>query len=70
MVEQKCPILAYFCCSTETAAKFIKRSTLCIGSQGCRSLLSTGGDNLQFYPNFNIGGDEPRPQFFSGKEIK
>ena len=27
MIKQKCPILAYFCCSTETAAKFIERST-------------------------------------------
>ena len=29
--------------------------------QWCRSLLSIGGYNLQFY--FNIGGDEPRPRF-------
>ena len=28
MLEQKCPILAYFCCSAETAAKFIERSAL------------------------------------------
>ena len=25
MIEQKCPILAYFCCLTETAAKFMKK---------------------------------------------
>ena len=35
-------------------------------SQGCRSLLSIAGDNLQFCPIFYIGGDEPRPRFFSG----
>ena len=28
MIEQKCPTLAYFCCSTETAAKFIERSII------------------------------------------
>ena len=43
-------------------------------SQGCRSLLNIGGgDNLQFNPNFALFstlGDEPRPQIFSGKQIK
>ena len=32
-----------------------------------------GGDNLQFYPNFahfSRLGDEPRPRFCSGKQIK
>ena len=41
--------------------------------QGCRSLLSTGEDNLQFYPNFALVstlGDEPRPRFFSVEQIK
>ena len=28
-----------------------------------------GGDNLQFYPIFNIGKDEPRPRLFSGEQI-
>ena len=28
------------------------------------------GDNLQLYPNFQHWGDEPRPRFFSGKQIK
>ena len=27
---------------------------ICICRQGCRSLLSMGGDNLQFYPNFAL----------------
>ena len=42
-------------------------------NQGCKSLLSIGGDNLQFYPNFALFstlGDEPRPRFFSGEPIK
>ena len=38
--------------------------------QGCKSLLSIGGDNLQFCPIFNIRGDEPQPPFFSGELIK
>ena len=41
--------------------------------QGCRSLLSIGGDNLQFYPNFAqflTLGDEPRLRFCSGEQIK
>ena len=40
------------------------------GRQGCKSLLSIGGDNLQFYPIFNIGEDESRPRFFSGERFK
>ena len=38
--------------------------------QWCKSLMSIGGDNLQFCPIFDIGGDEPRPRFFSGEQIK
>ena len=42
--------------------------------QGWRSLFSIGGDDLQFYPNFALfsilGGDKPRPRFFSGKWIR
>ena len=44
-----------------------------ISKQGYRSLLSIGGDNLQFYPNFALFstlGDEPRLRFLSGKQIK
>ena len=37
--------------------------------QGCKSLLSIKGDNLHFYPVFNIGGDEPRPRFISDEQI-
>ena len=40
--------------------------------QGCKSLLSIGGDNLQFYPNFALFsrlGGEPRPRFFSAEQI-
>ena len=42
-------------------------------TQGCRSLLSIGGDNLQFHHNFAVFstlGDEPPPRFFSGEQIK
>ena len=42
-------------------------------AQGCRSLLSIGEDNLQFYPNFALFstlGDEPRPRFCSGEQTK
>ena len=38
---------------------FKKNSTP--GNQGGKCFLSIGGDNLQFYPIFSIGGDEPRP---------
>ena len=40
---------------------------------GCKSLLSIGGDNLQFcpiLPYFQHWGDEPRPPFFSSEQIK
>ena len=42
-------------------------------NQECRSLSSIGGDNLQFYPNFALfstWGDEPRPRFCLGEQIK
>ena len=41
--------------------------------QGCKSLLSIGGIICNFtpiLPYFQVWGDEPRPRFFSGEEIK
>ena len=58
----------------ETLKPFIVIKTSTLYSQWCKSLLSIGGDNLQFYPKFcpifNIGGNEPRPRLFSGEQIK
>ena len=45
-------------------------SVIWCNTQGCKSLLSIGGDNLQFSPIFSIGMDEPQTQFFSGEQIK
>ena len=43
-------------------------------AQGCRSLLSVGGDNLQSYLNFvlfsTLGGMNLDHDFFSGEQIK
>ena len=44
-------------------------SVIWCNTQGCKSLLSIGGDNLQFCPIFNIGMDEPQTQFVSGEQI-
>ena len=37
-------------------------------ARGADLCWTRGGD--QYCPIFNIGGDEPRPRFFSGKQIK
>ena len=46
----------------------------CATNQGCKSLLSIGGDNLQFYPNFalfsTLGGMNLEHDLFSGEQIK
>ena len=42
-------------------------------SQGCKSLLSIGGDNLQFYPNFarfsTLGGMNLDHHFFQVSKL-
>ena len=44
-----------------------------MGEQGCRSSLSIGGDNLQFYPNFalfsTLGGMNLDHDFFQGSKL-
>ena len=49
-----------------------KKIEMC--TQGCRSLLSIGGDNLQFYPKFalfsTLGGMNLDHDFFSVEQIK
>ena len=44
-----------------------------MGEQGCRSSLSIGGDNLQFYPNFalfsTLGGMNLDHDFFQVSKL-
>ena len=53
----------------ETCNQYGKKHDVKSRSQWCRFLLSIGGDNLQFRPIFNVGGDGPRPRFCSGVQI-
>ena len=51
----------------------MKTSTTKLNAQGCKSLLSIGGIICHFtpiLPYFQHWGDEPRPRFFSGKQMK
>ena len=43
-----------FCSRCNTPKRVTRWRAHLFGNQGCRSLLSIGGENLQFYPNFAL----------------